>query len=138
MNRILSMEDIPIRASDGLHIMLNRDTDPLFLFFDYDERSKSENMEFQHFHTYYEMMIPVDESSGHMIEGQYYNTTRAKIRYTRPIPGIFLKDQVQFQALCIHQYDPSLCCESSSSFCIHQYDPSLCCESSSSFHHQRA
>ena len=32
-----------------------------------------------------------------------YNTTRAKIRYTRPIPGTFLKDQVQFQAPYIHQ-----------------------------------
>ena len=55
------------------------------------------------------------------MDNPYYNTTRAKIRYTRPIPGTFLKDQVQFQAPYIHQYDPS-----------------LCCESSSSFHHQRA
>lgn len=78
------MENIPINSKEGLHLYVNRDTDPLFLFFDYDVRSKSENMEFQHFHTYYEMMILVDESAGHIIEGQYYNLLRGDIVLLKP------------------------------------------------------
>ena len=78
------MEEIKIRNKEGLHLVLNRETDPLFLFLDFDTRSESENMEFQHFHTYYEMMVLLEKSAGHIIEGQYYNLKEGDIVVMKP------------------------------------------------------
>jgi AraC-like DNA-binding protein len=43
-----------------------------FYYFDYDKRDYSINMEFQHFHSFYEMMIPLDSDAIHLIEGKPY------------------------------------------------------------------
>lgn len=44
----------------------------LFYFFDYDDRSRSINMEFQHFHPFYEVYILLDSAASHIIEGRPY------------------------------------------------------------------
>lgn len=41
--------------------------------FDYDERSHAVNMEFPHFHSFYEMMIPLGPKVYHMINGKRYD-----------------------------------------------------------------
>ncbi|TAH68846.1 MAG: AraC family transcriptional regulator [Anaerolineaceae bacterium] len=47
-------------------------SDNLYYFFDYDERSYDINMEFQHFHHFYEMHILLDSEANHIIEGNLY------------------------------------------------------------------
>lgn len=44
-----------------------------FYYFDYDKRDYSINMEFQHFHSFYELMIPLDSDAKHLIEGKPYH-----------------------------------------------------------------
>lgn len=41
--------------------------------FDYDERSHAVNMEFPHFHSFYEMLIPLGPKVYHMINGKRYD-----------------------------------------------------------------
>lgn len=53
-------------------IRVNQEKDTLFYYFDYDVRSYAINMEFQHFHLFYEMMILLDPKAAHIIEGNYY------------------------------------------------------------------
>ena len=50
-------------------IEIGRPGKNLYYFFDYDERSYSINMEFQHFHQFYEMCIFLDDKAGHLIDG---------------------------------------------------------------------
>ena len=52
---------------------INHPADDLYYLFDYDERPYRLNMEFQHFHSFYEIMIPLEASAGHLIEGKYYD-----------------------------------------------------------------
>ena len=56
----------------------------LYYFFDYDERSYSINMEFQHFHQFYEMCIFLDEKAGHLIDGVWYDMRCCDIVALRP------------------------------------------------------
>lgn len=44
-----------------------------FYYFDYDKRDYSINMEFQHLHSFYEMMIPLDSDAMHLVEGKPYH-----------------------------------------------------------------
>lgn len=57
----------------GYSIHLNTSNDRLFYYFDYDERSHNINMEFQHFHQFYEIHILLDQQASHIIEGNYYD-----------------------------------------------------------------
>jgi len=52
---------------------INSPEDSFFYFFDYDERSYTINMEFQHFHQFYEFCIFLDQSANHLIEGDIYD-----------------------------------------------------------------
>ncbi len=52
---------------------INKKGDPFYYFFDYDERSYNINMEFQHFHQFYELCILLDQSADHLIEGDIYD-----------------------------------------------------------------
>lgn len=46
----------------------------VFYYFDWDERSYTVNMEFQHFHQFYEMLIYLDEKqAGHLIDGAWHD-----------------------------------------------------------------
>ena len=54
---------------DKYFVRVNAESDPLFYFFDYDVRSADINMQFQHFHTFYELCILLCPSAVHFIEG---------------------------------------------------------------------
>ena len=42
---------------DRYFIRVNGENDVLFYFFDYDVRTEDKNMQFQHFHTFYELCV---------------------------------------------------------------------------------
>lgn len=44
----------------------------LYCYFDYDERYYDINMEFQHFHNFFEIHILLDDDANHIIEGKIY------------------------------------------------------------------
>jgi hypothetical protein len=69
---------------EGACYDLNKDSDSLFLHFDYDVRSAQVNMEFQHFHRYYEMFILCDKEAGHLVEGRYYALVEGDIVLLKP------------------------------------------------------
>lgn len=54
-------------------IIINNVEQKLLYFFDYDERSASANMEFQHFHPYYEIMVFLSPEAEHLFEGNLYH-----------------------------------------------------------------
>ena len=56
----------------GRHIQVNHEGDPLFYDFDYDVRSAAVNMQFQHFHPFYELCIPLCSRATHFLEGEPY------------------------------------------------------------------
>ena len=51
------------------YIRVNEENDTLFYYFDYDVRSADINMQFQHFHTFYEICIMLCPNAVHFIEG---------------------------------------------------------------------
>lgn len=65
-------------------IEIGRPENSLYYFFDYDERSYSINMEFQHFHQFYEICLFLDESAGHLIDGVWYDMRCCDIVALRP------------------------------------------------------
>ncbi|MDR1904551.1 MAG: AraC family transcriptional regulator [Treponema sp.] len=68
----------------GYAILINNESSPLYYFFDYDERDYSINMEFQHFHHFYEIFISLDEKASHIIEGDYYALEKYDMVLLRP------------------------------------------------------
>ena len=61
-----------ILYEDKYYIRVNEENDTIFYFFDYDVRNADINMVFQHFHTFYEMYIPLCPNVVHFIEGIPY------------------------------------------------------------------
>ena len=57
---------------DKYYIRVNEENDTIFYFFDYDVRSANINMVFEHFHTFYELCIPLCPNAVHFIEGIPY------------------------------------------------------------------
>lgn len=57
---------------DKYYIRVRDETDPLFYFFDYDVRSSDLNMQFQHFHTFYELCVLLCPHTTHFLEGKPY------------------------------------------------------------------
>ena len=57
---------------DKYYIHVNEENEAMFYFFDYDVRSADINMEFQHFHTFYELCILLSPNAVHFIEGIPY------------------------------------------------------------------
>nr|WP_145405803.1 AraC family transcriptional regulator [Paenibacillus xylanexedens] len=68
----------------GYAIQVNQPGDSLFYHLDYDERSHDLNMEFQHFHDFYEICILLDRSAAHIIEGSLYEMQPYDIVLLRP------------------------------------------------------
>lgn len=58
---------------DGYSIRVNRQGDPLFYHFDYDTRSAEVNMQFQHFHTFYELCVTLCPDTQHVLQGKPYS-----------------------------------------------------------------
>ena len=74
----------PLLYEQAYSITINNAEAPLYYFFDYDERSYSINMEFQHFHQFYEVHILLDGKASHIIEGDYYALQPYDIVFLRP------------------------------------------------------
>ena len=70
--------------SEKFRINLNRETDPLFIMFDYSLRSHSVSMKEPHKHDFYEILIPLDEGNAHLVEGTYYKLCANDILLLRP------------------------------------------------------
>ena len=62
-----------VQYQDAYYIRINHANDPFFYFFDYDSRSADLNMQFQHFHTFYELCIFLCPSAVHFVEGVPYD-----------------------------------------------------------------
>lgn len=58
---------------DNHYIIINNIPNNIFYYIDYDKRDASINMEFQHLHPYYEIMILLSPNATHLIEGVPYN-----------------------------------------------------------------
>ena len=69
---------------DGYSLRVNGESDPLFYFFDYDTRSADINMQFQHFHTFYELWILLSPQATHFLEGKPYELRAFDILGIRP------------------------------------------------------
>jgi AraC-like DNA-binding protein len=69
----------------GYSVTINNPSSPLYYYFDYDSRSYNINMDFQHFHQFYEIFILLDEKIGHIIEGDYYPVYKYDIVLLRPM-----------------------------------------------------
>jgi AraC-like DNA-binding protein len=68
----------------GYSILINNESYPFYYYFDYDERYYDINMEFQHFHQFYEIFILCDEKAVHIVEGDYYALEKFDIVLLRP------------------------------------------------------
>lgn len=62
-----------VQYQDAYYIRINQENDPFFYSFDYDTRSADFNMQFQHFHTFYELCIFLCPSAVHFVEGVPYD-----------------------------------------------------------------
>ena len=69
---------------DKYYIRVNEENDTLFYFFDYDTRSADINMQFQHFHTFYELCILLSPHATHFLEGKPYELQCFEIMALRP------------------------------------------------------
>ncbi len=58
---------------DNHYIIINNIDNDIFYYIDYDKRDYSINMEFQHLHPYYEVMLLLAPNASHLIEGTPYN-----------------------------------------------------------------
>lgn len=54
-------------------IIINDIAHNTFYYFDYDERDYSINMEFEHYHPFYEILILLGKEADHLIEGHPYH-----------------------------------------------------------------
>lgn len=61
-----------ILYEDKHYIIINNTQNNTFYYIDYDRRDASINMEFQHLHRFYEIMILLTPSASHLIEGVPY------------------------------------------------------------------
>ena len=69
----------------GHSITINNPSSPLYYFFDYDTRVYNVNMDFQHFHRFYEIFVLLDDKVGHIIEGDYYPLQQYDMVLLRPM-----------------------------------------------------
>lgn len=58
---------------DQHFIIINNLENNIYYYLDYDKRSVSNNMEFQHLHPFYEILILLAPNASHLIEGTPYN-----------------------------------------------------------------
>ncbi len=65
-------------------IIINDINNATFYYFDYDERDFSINMEFEHYHRFYEMMILIGPNAEHLIEGHPYHIKSGDIVLLAP------------------------------------------------------
>ena len=65
-------------------IRVNEEGDNLFYYFDYDVRNAEINMQFQHFHPFYEICVMLSPNTVHFLEGKPYDLQMFDIMGIRP------------------------------------------------------
>ena len=74
-----------LARQEGKHyVRVNEENDTLFYFFDYDVRTSDINMQFQHFHTFYELCALLCPKTTHFLEGKPYELEMFDIIGIRP------------------------------------------------------
>lgn len=73
-----------VQYEDQYAITINEEGDDFFYDFDYDVRSYANNLEFQHFHRFYEFCILLEPNAVHLLEGTRYNIKCFDIVGIRP------------------------------------------------------
>ena len=79
------MNSDTILYEQGFSINVNNSNFPLYVQFDYDARSHEITMESQHFHSYYEIFILLDERASHTVEGEFFSLSRNDIVLLKPM-----------------------------------------------------
>ncbi len=74
-----------INYEQGLIYSIGKDSDPFFCSFDYDTRSYDINMEFQHFHRFYEIHILLDKEAAHLVDGNLYEMKQYDVTLLPPL-----------------------------------------------------
>lgn len=69
---------------DKYYVRVNEEGDGLFYFFDYDVRTSDINMQFQHFHPFYELCVTLCPDTVHFLEGKPYDLQMFDIMGIRP------------------------------------------------------
>ena len=59
----------PISYTEKKFVIVNDLQRSTFYYFDFDQRSSKVNMEFEHFHPYYEILILLSPNAIHFLEG---------------------------------------------------------------------
>lgn len=65
-------------------IIINDMPDSIYYYFDYDERSYQINMDFQHFHSFYEIHVLLSPRAWHLVEGTPYSIETNDFVLLRP------------------------------------------------------
>jgi AraC-like DNA-binding protein len=68
----------------GFKVVVGTEKTKPYYFLDYDERSFNLNMEFEHFHHFYEIFIALENNEAHIIEGRYYALKKYDMVLLRP------------------------------------------------------
>lgn len=77
--------DFPLLYKKKHCLCINDITHSLYYYFDYDERSQKVNMEFQHSHPFYEIMVYLGpQQASHLIEGIPYSLCPGDFVFLRP------------------------------------------------------
>lgn len=86
---------------------------PFFCFVDYDKRHYDINMNFQHFHTFYEIYVLISDNAVHVIEGKYYDLQQYDIVCLQPglLHKTFYKEG-DYGTRLVLQFQPNLAAES--------------------------
>ena len=75
---------LQLKYQRNYSIIINDSDISLYYYFDYGERSKQINMEFQHSHRFHEIMIPLSPDATHIIEGVPYSLEEGDIVLLQP------------------------------------------------------
>lgn len=75
----------PFFYEQGFINNINDSTNPLYYFFDYDVRSHNYNMDFQHFHQFFEIFILLGDKANHVIEGEHFTLQQYDILLINPM-----------------------------------------------------
>ena len=69
----------------GFAESIGTESDALYYFFDYDVRNYNINMEFQHFHRFFEIHILLDKEAGHLVDGNLFELQQFDITLLPPL-----------------------------------------------------
>ena len=89
---------LQLKYQRNYSIIINDCDVSLFYYFDYGERYKQINMEFQHSHRFHEIMIPLSPDAIHFIEGVPYSLEEATLCCCRRLFFIGLNIRLVRQA----------------------------------------